>query len=117
MGLLNNKKIQTNVQKWNNNYFIKLRLNNLTNDEKLKVKEILNEVGSPFNIDNVESMPKLYATTGESISELTRLWLITRQNWMIIDQLSKLNQTMSELLEMEKGYEEDIQNAKQSKGK
>lgn len=116
MGLLNNKKIQTNVQKWNNNYFNKLRLNNLTDDEKLKVKEILSEVTSPFNIDNIDSMPKLYAPSGESQSELTRLWLITRQNWMIIDQLSKLNQTMSELLEMEKEYEEDIQNAK-SKGK
>ena len=59
----------------------------------------MNEVSIPFNIDNVDSMPSIIMASGEATSESTRLWLITRQNWIIIEQLSKLNQNIEKLIE------------------
>lgn len=97
------KKAENN-DRWRTNYYNRLQLRGLTDHEKMQVQDMLGEVSKMFNVDNVDLMPPLYAPSGEDVSSLTRLWLISRQNWMIIEQLSRLNQNMEKLLELEKSY-------------
>lgn len=100
MALFGKQKINANVNQWKLNYFQKLGLKGITKEERTKIQDIIDEVSIPFNIDNVDSMPSLDHDAAERPSVLTRLWLISRQNWMIIEQLSKMNQNIEKLIEL-----------------
>ena len=97
------------------NMSYRLGIQDLDINELYMVDELLGSIGA----DAVLDYPLFSNMHGGSKAEkdmLSYMWLMVRQNWLILNQLSKLNKSMSELLKMEKEYEEDIQNAK-SKGK
>ena len=100
MAIIGKTKKAENAENWRANYYNRLQLTGITNHEQRQIKDMLREVSLMFNVDNVDTMPSLYAPAGEDVSNLTRLWLITRQNWMIIEQLSHLNQNIEKLLKL-----------------